>query len=398
MVKENGNKRDQKIMGFSFTSESVTEGHPDQVCAKVAEACVDAALAVDSNARIAIEPATCRDFMLLMGEVTMNGEVDFEKVARDTVRGIGYTFPDKGYDADTLEILNKISKQSPDIALGVDKGGAGDQGLMFGCACSDTPEKMPLSVMLSRDITNKLTALFRKNPGEPLYPDGKAQVTVRYGRGVEPVGIDTIVVSCMHKDIPIEEVREYIKTKVVKPVLKKRGWSLDGVQLLINPTGRFVEGGPAADSGLNGRKIVVDTFGGYCPHGGGALSGKDPTKVDRSAVFMARYIAKNIVASGVAPRAEVQLAYAIGVDKPVSMNVKCYGTCDYPLTVLVKAIERNFDCSPRGIIEKFGLTQPTWKYADLVSTGYFGDEKLPWEKTDKSDAIKDFCEINSWKR
>ena len=393
---KNGNLK--KTKGFPFTSECVTEGHPDQVCAKVAEACVDAVLAQDSKARIAIEPCTCRNFMLLMGEVSTTASVDFEQIARDTIREIGYVYPEKGYDADTIEILNKITTQSPDIAMGVDVGGAGDQGLMFGCACNDTPEYMPLSAMLSRDLTKRLTEVFKKNPGEPLYPDGKAQVTVRYGKDMEPIGIDAIVVSCMHKDIPVEEVRSFIKDHVIIPVMKKRGWSIDGAKLFINPTGRFVEGGPAADSGLNGRKIVVDAFGGYCPHGGGTLGGKDPTKVDRSAAFQARYIAKNIVASGVADRCEVQLAYAIGVVEPVSLNIKCFGTNKYPIPVIAKAVERIFDSTPRGIIKQFSMTHPTWKYADCITDGYFGDNKLPWEQIDKAQAIYDFCDTNTWER
>jgi len=371
-----------------FTSECVTCGHPDKVADCISDAILDACLAQDPNSRVACETTVTTNFCLICGEITTKANVDYEKVAREVIRSIGYTNPADNFDADTVEILCKIHTQSADIALGTNDevGGAGDQGMMFGGACTQTPELMPLPVALSRALANRLTQCVESN--DLLRPDGKTQVSVEFDEQGNVVGIDTVVVSVMHSaDFEMSELRRYIREGVIAPVLEKYGFDINKVaNIHINPTGNFVIGGPNGDTGLTGRKIIVDTYGGYFSHGGGAFSGKDPTKVDRSGAYMARYMAKNLVAAGLATQVEVQLAYAIGVAEPVSVRVNSYGTgkiADEEMTALLR---KHCDLTPGGIIRKLQLRRPI--YSPTARGGHFGVENMPWEQTDLAETLK----------
>ena len=373
-----------------FTSECVTCGHPDKVADCISDAILDACLAQDPNSRVACETTVTTNFCLICGEITTKANVDYEKVAREVIRSIGYTNPADNFDADTVEILCKIHTQSADIALGTNDevGGAGDQGMMFGGACTHTPELMPLPVALSRALANRLTQCVESN--DLLRPDGKTQVSVEFDEQGNVVGIDTVVVSIMHSaDFEMRELRRYIREGVIAPVLEKYGFDINKVaNIHINPTGNFVIGGPNGDTGLTGRKIIVDTYGGYFSHGGGAFSGKDPTKVDRSGAYMARYMAKNLVAADLATQVEVQLAYAIGVAEPVSVRVNSFGTgkiADEEMTALLR---KHCDLTPGGIIGKLQLRRPI--YSPTARGGHFGVENLPWEQTDLAETLKKF--------
>lgn len=365
-------------MNRIFTSESVTEGHPDKVADKISDAILDAALALDANSRVACETFTNTGMVLVGGEITTSGYVDIPKVVRETVREIGYTGSDMGFDADTCAVLTNIDEQSGDIAMGVDTGGAGDQGIMFGYACNETPELMPMPIMLAHKLTRELARLRKSGELTWLRPDGKAQVTVEYDENGKPCRIPAVVVSAQHDpDIATAELRAELKAKLIHKVLPEELLSADTVYH-INPTGRFVIGGPQGDSGLTGRKLIVDTYGGMARHGGGSFSGKDATKVDRSASYMARWIAKNCVAQGFADRLEIQLAYAIGVAEPVSVMVETFGTAKISEQELVQKIRANFDMTPRGIIETLGLKRPI--FSTTAAYGHFGREEFPWEK------------------
>ena len=371
-----------------FTSECVTCGHPDKVADCISDAILDACLAQDPNSRVACETTVTTNFCLICGEITTKANVDYEQVAREVIRSIGYTNPADNFDADTVEILCKIHTQSADIALGTNDevGGAGDQGMMFGGACTQTPELMPLPVALSRALANRLTQCVESN--DLLRPDGKTQVSVEFDEQGNVVGIDTVVVSVMHSaDFEMSELRRYIREGVIAPVLEKYGFDINKVtNIHINPTGNFVIGGPNGDTGLTGRKIIVDTYGGYFSHGGGAFSGKDPTKVDRSGAYMARYMAKNLAVAGLATQVEVQLAYAIGVAEPVSVRVNSYGTgkiADEEMTALLR---KHCDLTPGGIIRKLQLRRPI--YSPTARDGHFGVENMPWEQTDLAETLK----------
>ena len=364
-----------------FTSECVTCGHPDKVADAISDAILDACLAQDANSRVACETTVTTNFCLICGEITTKAVVDYEAVARDVIRSIGYTVPEDQFAADTVEILCKIHTQSADIALGTNDevGGAGDQGMMFGGACTQTPELMPLPVALARALSNRLTQCVQSN--DLLRPDGKTQVSVEFDEDGKVIGIDTVVVSIMHSaDFEMSELRRYIREGVIAPVLEQYGFDVEKVaHIHINPTGNFVIGGPNGDTGLTGRKIIVDTYGGYFSHGG-AFSGKGPTKVDRSAAYMARYMAKNLVAAGFAKQVQVQLAYAIGVAQPVSLRVDSYGTgtiSDEKMTALLRKV---CDMTPAGIINKLQLRRPI--YAPTAAEGHFGVADRPWEQTD----------------
>ena len=376
-----------------FTSECVTNGHPDKVADSISDAILDACLAQDPGSRVACETMVTTNFCLICGEITTKAVVDYPAVAREVIRGIGYVHPGEGFDADTVEIQCRIHTQSADIALGTNDevGGAGDQGMMFGGACTQTPELMPLPVALSRALSNRLTECVHSN--DLLRPDGKTQVSVEFDENGNVVGIDTVVVSVMHSaDFEIEQLRKYVREGVIAPVLKNYGFDIANVSHIhINPTGSFVIGGPNGDTGLTGRKIIVDTYGGYFSHGGGAFSGKDPTKVDRSGAYMARYMAKNLVAAGLATQVQVQLAYAIGVAEPVSVRVDSYGTgviSDEKMTELLRA---TCDLTPGGIIRKLDLRRPI--YAPTAAVGHFGMEGRPWEQTDIALRLKELAGI-----
>ena len=371
-----------------FTSECVTNGHPDKVADSISDAILDACLAQDPQSRVACETMVTTDFCMICGEITTRAVVDYASVAREAIRAIGYTHKGDGFDADTVEIQCRIHTQSADIALGTNEevGGAGDQGMMFGGACTQTPELMPLPAALSRALCNRLTACVKEN--DLLRPDGKTQVSVEFDDQGNVVGIDTVVVSIMHSAaFPMEELRTYIREQVIAPVLERYGFDIAKVcHVFINPTGNFVIGGPNGDTGLTGRKIIVDTYGGYFSHGGGAFSGKDPTKVDRSAAYMARYMAKNLVAAGLASQVQVQLAYAIGVAEPVSIRVDSYGTGKVSDEKMVELLRKTCDMTPGGIIRKLDLRKPV--YASTAAKGHFGVEGKTWEQTDLAETLR----------
>ena len=376
-----------------FTSECVTCGHPDKVADAISDAILDACLAQDANSRVACETMVTTDFCLICGEITTKAVVDYQAVAREAIRKIGYVYPGDGFEADTVEIQCRIHTQSADIALGTNDevGGAGDQGMMFGGACNQTPELMPLPIALSRALANRLTACVRSN--DLLRADGKTQVSVEYDEAGNVIGVDTVVVSVMHSaDFEIEELRKYVREGVIAPVLANYGFDIANVaHIHINPTGNFVIGGPNGDTGLTGRKIIVDTYGGYFSHGGGAFSGKDPTKVDRSGAYMARYMAKNLVAAGLADQVQVQLAYAIGVAEPVSVRVDSYGTGKIADEKMTELLRKTCDLTPGGIIRKLDLRRPI--YAATAGEGHFGVPNRPWEQTDIAEELKKLAEI-----
>ena len=374
-----------------FTSECVTCGHPDKVADAISDAILDACLAQDPNSRVACEVMVTTDFCLICGEITTKAVVDYEATARQVIASIGYTYADNGFCADTVEVVCKVHTQSADIAMGTNDevGGAGDQGMMFGGACTQTPELMPLPAALSRALSNRLSQCVASN--DLLRPDGKTQVSVEFDEKGNVVGIDTVVVSIMHTEaFEMEELRKYVREGVIAPVLKQYGFDIEKVaHIHINPTGNFVIGGPNGDTGLTGRKIIVDTYGGYFSHGGGAFSGKDPTKVDRSGAYMARYMAKNLVAAGLAEQVQVQLAYAIGVAEPVSVRVDSYGTgkiADEEMTALLR---KTCDLTPGGIIRKLALRRPI--YSATAREGHFGVEDRPWEATDLVPMLKELA-------
>lgn len=373
---------------FLFTSESVTEGHPDKIADQISDAILDAVLAQDKNSRVACETLVTTGLVVIAGEITTQATVDFAKVARETVRGIGYTRAKYGFDCETCSVLTALDAQSPDIAMGVDTGGAGDQGLMFGFACNETPELMPLPIQLAHTLTRGLTEARKSGALPYLRPDGKSQVTIEYRDG-KPLRVDAIVISSQHDpSVSTEQLRKDIAEHVIKSAIS--GELMDeNTKLHINPTGRFVIGGPQGDAGLTGRKIIVDTYGGYAPHGGGAFSGKDPTKVDRSAAYMARYIAKNIVAASLADRCLVQLAYAIGVQEPVSVLVDTSGTARTDEARLASAVKQVFALTPLGIIEQLNLRAPV--YQQTAAYGHFGrnGEGFTWERTDQVEALRE---------
>ena len=385
---------------YLFTSESVTEGHPDKICDKISDAILDAMLAQDPNSRVACETFTTTGIIMVMGEVTTNASVDISEIARNTVREIGYDRAKYGFDAETCAVLSSLHKQSPDIALGVDKcaeaksgeqsdgldTGAGDQGLMFGYACDETKELMPLPISLAHKLAIRLTEVRKNGTLTYLRPDGKTQVTVEYEND-KPVRVDAIVVSSQHgEEVALEQIRADVIEHVITPIIPADMMDAD-TKIFVNPTGRFVIGGPMGDTGLTGRKIIVDTYGGYSRHGGGAFSGKDPTKVDRSASYAARYIAKNVVAAGLASKCEVQIAYAIGVAKPVSVMVDSFGTGKVSDEKISAAVNELVDLRPAAIIKKFDLRRPIYK--QVAAYGHMGREDLdmPWEKVDLTEAL-----------
>ena len=385
-----------------FTSESVTEGHPDNICDNISDAVLDAIYAQDPMARVACETTVTTGMIMVMGEITTTATVDIPAIARQTVNEIGYNDASFGFDCNTCSVFTTLDKQSSDIAMGVDKSleqkagdadkafdtGAGDQGMMFGYACDETSELMPLPISLAHSLAKKLTAARKDGTLPYLRPDGKTQVTIEYDENDVPIRVDTIVISTQHSaDVDIPQIREDLIQYVINPIVPKNLID-DCTKIFINPTGRFVIGGPMGDSGLTGRKIIVDTYGGYARHGGGAFSGKDPTKVDRSAAYAARYVAKNIVAAGLAKKCEVQLAYAIGVAKPVSVMIETFGTGTVSDDKLSEAVSKVFDLRPAAIIETLQLRRPI--YRQLAAYGHLGREDLGvlWEKTDKADALK----------
>lgn len=387
--------------GKFFTSESVTEGHPDKMCDQISDAILDAVLEQDPTARVACETVVCTGTVFVMGQITTTAKIDFANIVRDTVREIGYTRAKYGFDADSCGVIISLDKQSPDIALGVDHSGeynergeildmygAGDQGMMFGYACNETPEYMPMAITLAQRIAKRLADVRKEGLVDYLRPDGKSQVTVEYDDKGNPIRVDTIVLSTQHSpEVTNEKIANDMMNLVIRKVVPLNLLD-EKTKYYINPTGRFEIGGPAADSGLTGRKIIVDTYGGYCAHGGGAFSGKDATKVDRSAAYMARYICKNIVAAGLADRVQLQVSYAIGRAKPVSLDVNTYGTGKLDDVVIANIISEEFDLRPKAIIELFDLQKPIYK--QTASYGHFGREGLPWEKLDRVEDLKKY--------
>ncbi len=385
-----------------FTSESVTEGHPDKICDQISDAVLDAILAQDPDARVACETTASTGLIHVMGEITTSCYVDIPKIARQVVKEIGYDRAKFGFDCDTCAVVTSIDEQSPDIAMGVDKcleakegtqddgldNGAGDQGMMFGYACDETPELMPLPISLAQRLARRLTQVRKEGLVDYLRPDGKTQVTVEYDGENRPLRVDAVVVSTQHgPEASLDQIRQDMIQLIIKPIIPAELLD-DQTKIYVNPTGRFVIGGPQGDSGLTGRKIIVDTYGGSAPHGGGAFSGKDPTKVDRSAAYAARWVAKNVVAAGLARRCQVQLAYAIGVARPVSVRVDTFGTGTVPDEQLSDAVEQVFDLRPAAIIRDLGLRRPI--YRQLAAYGHFGrdDLDLSWEKTDRAESLK----------
>jgi S-adenosylmethionine synthetase len=372
---------------YLFTSESVTEGHPDKIADQVSDAVLDAVLTQDPMGRVACETLVTTGLVMVAGEITTSAILDYSDLARQVIRDVGYDRAKYGFDADTCAVMSSIKRQSPDIAMGVDTGGAGDQGLMFGYACDETDELMPLPIMLAHKLARRLSEVRKSGKVDFLRPDGKSQVTVEY-EGVKPIRVDCVVVSTQHSDsVTTEKLREEIRKEVIDHVVPKSLMDKN-TKIHINPTGRFVVGGPMGDAGLTGRKIIVDTYGGYSRHGGGAFSGKDPTKVDRSACYMARYVAKNIVAAGIAQHVEVQLAYAIGVAEPVSVMADTFGTGVIPDSQIKDLIRAHFKLTPRGIIEALNLRRPI--YRATAAYGHFGRNEagFSWEVTDRADVLR----------
>ena len=371
---------------FLFTSESVTEGHPDKIADQISDAVLDAILSQDPTGRVACETLVTTGLAVIAGEITTTAKINYKQIVRDTIQEIGYDDASFGYDANTCSVIDAVGTQSPDIAQGVDTGGAGDQGLMFGFACNETPELMPLPIQLAHNLTKKLSDVRRSGELNYLRPDGKSQVTIEYRDG-RPFRVEAVVISTQHSDdVTTEQLRKDVTEKVIKSTVPADLLD-ENTKFHINPTGRFVIGGPMGDAGVTGRKIIVDTYGGYAPHGGGAFSGKDPTKVDRSAAYMARYIAKNIVAAGLAEKCTVQIAYAIGVAEPVSVYIDTHGTGRVDEDKLAEAVRKNFELTPKGIIETLNLRRPIFK--QTARFGHFGraNDEFTWEKTDKADAL-----------
>jgi S-adenosylmethionine synthetase len=376
-----------QMRNFLFTSESVTEGHPDKIADQISDAVLDEVLRQDPKGRVACETLITTGMVVVAGEITTTAHVNYDELVRETIRQVGYDRAKYGFDADTCSVVCTVKRQSPDIAMGVDTGGAGDQGLMFGYACNETEELMPMPIQLAHRLTQRLSEIRKSKKVNFLRPDGKSQVTIEYRDG-KPHRVDCVVISTQHSDsVTNEQLRSDVMEHVIKPVIPAH--MIDAkTKYHINPTGRFVIGGPMGDAGLTGRKIIVDTYGGYSRHGGGAFSGKDPSKVDRSACYMARYIAKNVVAAGLAERAEVQLAYAIGVAEPVSVMVDTFGTATIPEEKITQLVRENFSLTPKGIIETLNLRRPVYK--PTAAYGHFGrkGEGFTWERTDRADVLR----------
>jgi S-adenosylmethionine synthetase len=373
---------------YFFTSESVTEGHPDKISDQISDAVLDAIIGKDPFARVACETLVTTGLAFVAGEITTNCYVEIPDIIRETIRDIGYTRAKYGFDYETCSVITSIHAQSSDIALGVDTGGAGDQGLMFGFACTETAELMPLPILLAHKLAMKLAEVRKKDVLGYLRPDGKTQVTIEYKDG-KPLRVDSIVISTQHSpDVTLKEIREDVIEKVIKPTILPEFLNEEHIKYFVNPTGRFVIGGPMGDTGLTGRKIIVDSYGGVGSHGGGCFSGKDPSKVDRSGSYMGRYVAKNLVAAGIADRLQVQVAYAIGIPEPLSVHAETYGTGKIPQERIVQIIRDNFDLTPKGMIETLDLRRPIYK--KTAAYGHFGrnDPDFTWEKTDKADALR----------